>query len=791
MAKYLDNVVFNSKTQGVQETLKVRDTEARAQIQTNANAIADVTVKEAQDRVNIANNAKEIESLHKDVKRIDAKDGVQDLRLDAIEKLDEEQNTRLTNIEAVNEEQNSRLDEAEKDIIQLEDRMDTAEDDIDSLEDRVTTAEGNIQSLDDRVTIAEDDIDTLETRADNVDKEIEDIKAKDAEQDAKLDDLDERVAASTYEAGEGIYFGQGVVHTSINVEDELLEQINQNTTDIKELRETKTEIYREKNDGSRINYPEIKLGNSISVTSRDGAIVMDTQSYRIDLTITGDFDTIKSDGVAKDLDAYLKATHYPDDNVSVSGSHFPYGTPLMMRITRPSGIDYRSFSPCITSNRVGNDYPCTVTTFTRDESGKPCKIDVLVPSSTATQDEITITVTFLATSTDIEAINQKILDLTNRVTAVEGTVDEHESMIQSILSDVEDLGTKVQTNTTNIQTNTTNITNLTTRVSKNETNITRLQSDKLDKFYGRPEAITVTNFASGGNLWTMNTPSIISVTSSTQNKPSGMVNGKYFMVRFGYKDLNYDDNPDMYGTMYTVILYPTSSSTTPASNPTGFWFGYYISTVEGAFNVTWKHAQTREIYTLLESMDVFNLPRGLYTTPYQNIHPVNAPDDISVKKVYVEDFGVICEDIRGPLYIGNSVTGKWFKLGAPEPVYINATATNQYLSGLTLIDSDKVKELLNTKYTSTDSIPQVYLKIKISSYYYVIPMSYRAELAGDIEPYFEYEYRGALTGLYIQNGSGSNTGEPNVYLVKIFTRDVGTDPPTTNPTPVITAKSIG
>lgn len=45
-----------------------------------------------------------------------------------------------------------------------------------------------------------------------------------------MDRMDEQIASSTYEAGEGIYFGRGLEHTNINVEDELLDEIHASTS---------------------------------------------------------------------------------------------------------------------------------------------------------------------------------------------------------------------------------------------------------------------------------------------------------------------------------------------------------------------------------------------------------------------------------------------------------------------------------------------------------------------------------------------------------------------------------
>ena len=265
MAKhYLDNITFNSKSQGVNESLSIRDTEARALIQTNANAIAEVTAKEAKDRVDINKNKSDIAKLNSAVERIDQKDTQQDSRLD--------------NIEAKNAEQDNRLTAAETDITSLDARMETAENNITALDTRVTATEtknteqdGRLDRVeeknteqDNRITKNESDITSLDARVTVTETDITNIKAKDEEQDAHLTELDDKVAASTYEAGIGIYFGQGKVHTNINVEDEILDQINQNTIDIDVLKKRKpgTKIIKNLGPLTPVDniYDEVSIG---------------------------------------------------------------------------------------------------------------------------------------------------------------------------------------------------------------------------------------------------------------------------------------------------------------------------------------------------------------------------------------------------------------------------------------------------------------------------------------------------------------------------------------------------
>ena len=282
--KYLDGINFDAPSKGFQGTLTIRDTEARGLIQDNANDIASLQAAQQVTARQVAQNMEDIDALEGRCTDIEDKNDEQDDRLTTAEHNIVSVTSRVTIAEQDIDNLETRMDAAEDDIDSLEDRMTTAESDIDALEGRMTTAEADIDALEGRMTTAESDIDALEGRMDTAEDDIEDIKAKDVEQDAHLADLDDRVAASTYEAGIGIYFGQGVEHTNINVEDELIDQINQNTQDIEELRETKTEIYTEEN-GERTNYPELTIDDTLEIVSDGGVNTLGVGKYIINYSV--------------------------------------------------------------------------------------------------------------------------------------------------------------------------------------------------------------------------------------------------------------------------------------------------------------------------------------------------------------------------------------------------------------------------------------------------------------------------------------------------------------------------
>ena len=217
MSKYLEHIEFNGTD------IILRDAEARNLIQENVDEIASVKAKANLNEQKIDALTPRVTAAEEDIVALDG-----------------------------------RLDTAEDDIDSLELHMSAAEDDIDALEDRVTSLEGTVDSLEDRMDAAEGDIDALEGRMDAAEGDIDNlqdavdqhadlidglsddvsaledrmdaVEDKNDAQDDKLDELDRKIAASTYEAGIGIYFGQGVEHTNINVEDELITEIHNSTT---------------------------------------------------------------------------------------------------------------------------------------------------------------------------------------------------------------------------------------------------------------------------------------------------------------------------------------------------------------------------------------------------------------------------------------------------------------------------------------------------------------------------------------------------------------------------------
>lgn len=233
---FIDKLVYNN------DTLDIHDTEAREMINTNTTNIQAVSARVTKN-ANDINTLKDTTSvIREDLDNVEDRVSVTEAEIDGL-------NTRTTSLEGKMVTVENRLDGHDTKISGLESRMDTAENNITALDGRMTTAENDIDAAEHRLDLVEAknneqdiDIDTLEANVAKNTADIVDIKDDLTGIHKDIGDLDDRITASTYEAGIGIYFGQGVEHTNINVEDEILNQINQNTIDIQNLKTRVTNV---------------------------------------------------------------------------------------------------------------------------------------------------------------------------------------------------------------------------------------------------------------------------------------------------------------------------------------------------------------------------------------------------------------------------------------------------------------------------------------------------------------------------------------------------------------------
>ena len=229
--KFVDKLTFNN------ETYEIRDSAARDILTQQGENIAEIDGRQQVMRSEINSLQTRMGQAETDILNNTA--DISDIE-DAIDEMDiniENNTSRITDLEA-------RVDECED--------INTAQQvEINNIKNRVTTAEGNINVINGNISDINSSldaiaaVDTQQTAQINQNKaDITTLKNRANAADSRMDgidttiaDLDDRIVASTYEAGEGIYFGQGEEHTNINVEDELLDEIHQNTQDVADLKD--------------------------------------------------------------------------------------------------------------------------------------------------------------------------------------------------------------------------------------------------------------------------------------------------------------------------------------------------------------------------------------------------------------------------------------------------------------------------------------------------------------------------------------------------------------------------
>lgn len=233
---FIDKLVYNK------DTLDIHDTGAREMIANNTTNIQAVSARVTKNANDIDALEEITTDLREDVDNLDDRMGVAETEIDGLK-------TRTTNLEGRMNTAENRLDGHDTKISDLEDRMDTAENNIIALDGRMTAAENDIDAAEHRLDLVEAKNDEQDIAIDDLEEnvakntaDIVDIKDDLTGVHKNIEDLDDRITASTYEAGIGIYFGQGAEHTNINVEDEILDQINQNTIDIQNLKTRVTNV---------------------------------------------------------------------------------------------------------------------------------------------------------------------------------------------------------------------------------------------------------------------------------------------------------------------------------------------------------------------------------------------------------------------------------------------------------------------------------------------------------------------------------------------------------------------
>lgn len=220
--KYLDNVVYNN------ETLQIRDVVARDQIEQTGEQLAQTQIglQTAQTDITVLKSEmhdvqNDIESLETRVETCETDIGVLQTEMSNI-------SPRVSTIENTVETQGETIATHTEQIAQINSNINTIN----------ANVAGNTTGIE-QLSHAVDVITTIDAQQTEAISKLRQGQTEIGEHldtiDGQIVDLDDRITASTYEAGTGIYFGQGPNHTNINVEDELIDQINSNTRRLDEI----------------------------------------------------------------------------------------------------------------------------------------------------------------------------------------------------------------------------------------------------------------------------------------------------------------------------------------------------------------------------------------------------------------------------------------------------------------------------------------------------------------------------------------------------------------------------
>lgn len=329
---FLDNLTFGN------DTFDLHDTEARQMIANNTQNITALSARVTQNANDIDSLEETTAELREDLDSVEDRVTVNEGEIDALK-------TRTTSLEGRMNSAETRLDGHDTDIASLQNRMTAAEEDIDLLETRMLDAETDIDALEDRMDGVEQKnteqdaaIDDLDDRVTQNTADIVDIKDDIDEIQDDIQDLDDRITASTYEAGIGIYFGQGEHHTNINVDDELLDQINQNTLDIDLL---KTRVTNLENRVTTIEGDIVDIkGDIVTIQGDIVSIRGDITSIQNDITtIQGNITTINNEitQIQNDIDALdVRIT-------ALEAKALPAGGAVGQYLRKRSATDYDAY----------------------------------------------------------------------------------------------------------------------------------------------------------------------------------------------------------------------------------------------------------------------------------------------------------------------------------------------------------------------------------------------------------------------------------------------------------------
>lgn len=313
--KYIDYIQFKN------ESLKIRDTEGRGLIQDNANEIASVKSKANLNEQKINALTPRVDTVEEDIDSLKTRMTTAENDIDVDE-------TRILANEAAILGLDNRLDVVEPAVETLGQKVNSLETAVDSIEDDIALIQGKDIEQDGRLDDLEGDVGTLKTKMTAAEGRLDDIEAVNRAQDDAIQELDEKIVASTYEAGIGIYFGQGVDHTNINVEDELLDEIHASTAKNIEQDDRLDDIEADAVYGVEVVPGDTKklkvVGKTDDIKNVINGTVTSTPSGSVSQpTFIGTQSTISVSGTPS---GSVSQPTFTGDAVSISGTVTPTGT---------------------------------------------------------------------------------------------------------------------------------------------------------------------------------------------------------------------------------------------------------------------------------------------------------------------------------------------------------------------------------------------------------------------------------------------------------------------------------
>lgn len=497
--KFIDKLNYNN------ETYEIRDTSARDILTEQGEQLAETSAT-------VQGHSRDINNLKTRMSNAETAILENTADISEIEDAIDDIDTDISNIRADITEINGTLDAHASDISDIQSDISDIKSDITDINGDITVINGNIttinESIDALATVNAQqsaainrntqDITQLKQRATTAESRLDGIDNRLDGIDDDIEDLNDRIVASTYEAGEGIYFGQGEEHTNINVEDELLDEIHGNTQAIEDLGD-RVDTLEERVDDIADDVTDLKS----DVTQIQGDITTiqgDITNIQGDITqISGDITTIQGDittiqnAITLNEEDIAKLKNSAKCNI-VTVEYTSVGG-VETYECHTSAADIAEFIREYKANSAGAqgtyiDHKDIIVNVSQGPYSYPDNVGIINNYSkplfiyTTAVDQI---ITFI-NNADWNDYNNDSYELVSLILHSDNTIEfqsyNWNSKLYPIQQAVQGMSAQVQANTNALNTltpqvsqNTTNITNLQTSVAALDTDITNIQGD--------------------------------------------------------------------------------------------------------------------------------------------------------------------------------------------------------------------------------------------------------------------------------------------------------------------------